>query len=232
MNPLVSCIMLTYNRLPDRQILLEEAIHSFIMQDYDNKQLIILNDCEQQKIYLRYNNVIVININKRFKTLGEKYNTAIALSDGDFICPWEDDDISLPWRISLSVSKINDKPYWKANKQWFIASGIHEISNCVGHNHSIFTRKSFDEISGYPHISISQDSAIEKEFEKNNFPICREDINKEHWYYIYRWNTGSYHGSAYNDGYKVIGDLPITPGEFYLDPHWEQDYTLLIKNLL
>ena len=48
--PLVSCICPTYNRPPRHQHLLEEAIASFLRQDYPNKELIVLNDCPGQEL--------------------------------------------------------------------------------------------------------------------------------------------------------------------------------------
>ena len=41
--PRVSCICVTYNRPPDRQWLLEEAVESFRRQRYPDCELIVLN---------------------------------------------------------------------------------------------------------------------------------------------------------------------------------------------
>src|SRR5690349_243347 len=46
----VSCICATYNRPPHFQWLLEEAIESFLRQDYAEKELIVLNDCPEQEL--------------------------------------------------------------------------------------------------------------------------------------------------------------------------------------
>jgi glycosyltransferase involved in cell wall biosynthesis len=83
----VSCICLTYGRPPERQWLLEEAIESLLKQDYADKELIVLNDCPGQELFCDAPGVIVINVPRRFRSLGEKYNAAIALARGDLIAP-------------------------------------------------------------------------------------------------------------------------------------------------
>ncbi len=69
-SPLVSCLCCTYGR----PLLLGEAIKCFMDQDYPNKELIILNDQEGVNLKINYNksDIIVHNIPKRFKSLGEK----------------------------------------------------------------------------------------------------------------------------------------------------------------
>src|SRR5438876_11343843 len=46
----VSCMCATYNRPPNSQWLLEEAIESFLRQDYAEKELLVLNDCAGQEL--------------------------------------------------------------------------------------------------------------------------------------------------------------------------------------
>src|SRR5688500_5786576 len=108
----VSCICPTYNRVAVNQTLLDEALHSFLVQSYPHRELIIINDCPDQEIVFDHPLVRVVNAPERFKTLGEKYNAAIRMSDGDAICCWEDDDISLPDRIAKSVESLAGYEYF------------------------------------------------------------------------------------------------------------------------
>jgi hypothetical protein len=57
----VSCICPTFNRLPGSQWLLEEAIESFLRQDYAYKELLVLNDCPGQELICDAPDVFVIN---------------------------------------------------------------------------------------------------------------------------------------------------------------------------
>ena len=47
---MISCLMPTYNRIPGRQFLIDEALESFLLQDYEDKELIICNDTPGQKL--------------------------------------------------------------------------------------------------------------------------------------------------------------------------------------
>src|SRR5687768_12090587 len=95
--PLVSCICPTYGRAPHSLKLLEEAVYWFTRQEYDGpKELIILNDCAEQRLVCHAPNVHVCNYPQRIASLGLKYNALIEIARGSIILPWEDDDISLP----------------------------------------------------------------------------------------------------------------------------------------
>ena len=62
MNPPVSCMCLTYGR----PHLLEEAIESFLRQDYQGqKELIVLNDLPQEELLFNHPEVHIINVSKR-----------------------------------------------------------------------------------------------------------------------------------------------------------------------
>ncbi len=51
--------------------------------------------------------VQVINLPRRFRTLGEKMNAAVALASHDLLFVWDDDDVYLPHRLSFSVANFD-----------------------------------------------------------------------------------------------------------------------------
>jgi glycosyltransferase involved in cell wall biosynthesis len=232
--PLVSCICPTFGRAPDYQHLLEEAIESFLRQTYPNKELIVLNDCPQQELVCDAPGVRVINARQRYPTLGEKYNAAIAAARGELIAPWEDDDISLPWRLSLSVERLGDADYFNPRRYWFLDEGglHHDHPMGVGHNLSLYTRAAFEAVGGYPAISGSQDAQMDAALCSKVTSIgpgapADEELAKDEWYYIYRWGISPAHLSsdtAFEDFYREIGTWPVQKGRFVLRPHWRQDY--------
>src|SRR5947208_5700304 len=114
--PPVSCICPTYAR-PE---VLEEAIYSFLRQDYPGKkELIILNDYDQQTLAFEHPEVRVINVPTRFRTVGEKRNAAVALASHDLLFVWDDDDIYLPHRLSFSVARFERKKgFFKPDLAW------------------------------------------------------------------------------------------------------------------
>ena len=116
--PLISCICPTYNRLPYHRHLIEEAIESFLRQTYPNKELIVVNDCPGQELVCEAPGVRVVNVPERFANLGDKRNAGHQLAQGEVFCPWDDDDISLPWRLSLSVELLGDADYLNPDTTW------------------------------------------------------------------------------------------------------------------
>jgi glycosyltransferase involved in cell wall biosynthesis len=115
--PAVSCICLTYVR-PE---LLEEAICSFLQQEYGGpKELIVLNDYAKQTLIFDHPEVRVINLPRRFRAVGEKMNAAVALASHNLLFVWDDDDIYLPHRLSFSVEHFDPKKgFFKPNQAWF-----------------------------------------------------------------------------------------------------------------
>ncbi len=193
--PEVWCLCPTYGRFPDRMDLLDEAVQSFHQQDYPNKHLLILNDCAGQTYRCHVPNVHVINQDDRYPTLGVKYNAMVeeAYNQGSeaythlWLCPWEDDDISLPWRISMSVSRLLHQKttfkethgedhlqnwgYWNPKRFWFWQNAVEKLTYDhpmgYGHNCSIYTYDLWSEVSGYDEtLSGPQDANMDSRLRK------------------------------------------------------------------
>ena len=157
----VSCMCATYNRPPNYQWLLEEAIESFLRQDYAEKELIVLNDCAGQELVCDAPDVVVINLPRRFAP-GREAQCRDGAGFGSLITKWDDDDISLPWRLSKSIERLADADYYNPHVHWFLnAQGLH-TDHVMGicQNCSLFTRSAFDAVGGYPHTSVDNDLVI------------------------------------------------------------------------
>jgi len=231
---LVSCICPTYGRPPDCQHLLEEAIESFLVQDWGDKELIVFNDAPMQELVCTAPKVRVVNLPHRVDSLGQKYNLAIRASRGALICPWEDDDISLPHRISLSVELLADGDYHNPRRYWFLdRAGLHgDHPMGYGHNCSIFTYSSCLAVGGYPAISGAQDAVMDARLRQ--LGNVRDDpIPMEQWSYIYRWGVSPMHLSGAQsppDAYLKVGQQGADSGRFILRPQWRQDYTEMCRD--
>lgn len=228
----ISCICPTYARPPDHQWLLEEAIESFVRQDYADKELIVLNDCPGQELVCDSPGVNVINVPRRFRSLGEKYNAAIALTTGDLIAPWEDDDVALPWRLSASRQWLGPADYFNPLGYWLIDSqGLHSDHEIgVSHGCSLYSRRAFDLVGGYPNLSGAQDQALQDRFVAHPEvkTVSFDPLAPDDWYYIYRWGVSPIHLSGtlppHEPWYAEIGNQPTQPGRYVLQPHWRDDY--------
>ena len=112
-NMKVSCLTATYGRYK----VLTEAISCFLYQDYDNKELIVLNN-HPVPIVCDLPQVRVIN-GEHYPTLGDCRNRLLELADGHYVRTWDDDDYYLPWAISQGVSNFPEgADIWQPEKSW------------------------------------------------------------------------------------------------------------------
>lgn len=106
--PLVSCLMLTYNRLKP----FKKAIQCFLDQTHDNKELVIINSGDEkytEKItnYIQsvrgfeINDIHLHNVGKR--SIGELRNIGLENSRGEYIIVFDDDDYHHPKRIEKQL---------------------------------------------------------------------------------------------------------------------------------
>lgn len=225
--PFVSCLCPTYGR-PSHEgglRLLSEAIECFLAQDYpnDRRELIVLNDCPAQDLWTlhQYPGLKIFNLDHRVPTLGEKYNVMVRdLSQGEILLPWEDDDLSLPWRISQAVERLQGGyGYFNPQRSWFFVDGKYHADHAHGycHNASAFTREAFDLTGGYPAISGAQDAVMDQRLKWVSPVAPRLSDDPNEWSYVYRWGMQPYHLSGFKDPedfYGRHGEAKQTPGVF------------------
>jgi glycosyltransferase involved in cell wall biosynthesis len=104
--PLVSCIMPTY----DRRRFVLRAIRHFLDQEYPNRELVIVDDgadCVADLVpsdsRIRY-----VRLPDR-RTVGAKRNFACEQARGELIVHWDDDDWSAPWRLGYQVEMFRSQ---------------------------------------------------------------------------------------------------------------------------
>ncbi len=239
--PPVSCICPTYGRVA----LLEEAIESFLRQDYPGeKELIVLNDYGEQTLCFDHPEVRVINVPQRVHSLGEKYKMAVGLASHDLLFVWHDDDIYLPHRLSYSVVHLGDeRSFFKANSAWSWNEGqVSGPDKNIFHGGSCYRRQLFNEVQGYPHVSHHYDVEFEQRYNlaaPTKFHV--QSVNPRNVYYLYRWQgTNAYHFSTMgtdDEAYQEVeeqvvqqaarGDIP--QGQIQLRPRWQSDYGALVQ---
>lgn len=214
----VSCLCPTFGRFPQFGRLLAEAVWCFLQQDYPNKELVILNDCAPQRIVCNAPGVVVINLQNRFPTLGEKYNALVRCSSGDLLLPWEDDDLSLPWRIRQSVERIGTNAYWNPQRSWYCNAGVLHSDHAHGvcHNASAFVHSAWWGVGGYPATNGDQDAIFDSRLRRWSVAEPLGEDTRE-WSYVYRWGVSPLHLSGAADMnalYAAAGKLPIEAGTF------------------
>lgn len=103
--PLVSCIMPTYNR----REFVPHAIRYFLRQQYENKELIIIDDGSDKvhDLVPDIPNISYYSLPKKI-TLGAKLNLACKCAQGDIIANWDDDDWYADWRLQYQVQSLQN----------------------------------------------------------------------------------------------------------------------------
>lgn len=230
MDPLISCLMPTYKRFPQAGHLVNEAVGSFLAQNYMRSELIILNDCPGQTLEISHPRIRVINSPERFATLGEKLNFAITEAQGEYVCRFDDDDISLPWRLRFSLNMLRRRQTasWQSAEIWFMSGSRLSLSATTLYpapSKALWTRAVLDAVRGFTEMNSGQDMDLEDKMQKLGFLVPRESVPAERIYYLYRWTSQSYHLSiSGSDGYSVLGAMPAPLGNFKICPADIQPY--------
>lgn len=239
MKPKVSCYCPTYGKSK----LLEEAIYSFLNQDYDGeKELVILNDLVDQTLIFDHPQVKIINSKQRIYPLGKKLNECLSYCSGEYIFVWDDDDIYFPWKISFSINNINKDGIFHTNQAFF-----EEINKTLSISKNLFhsnlcMHKNIWEKNNY----IESDVIALDVFLFNKINYLYKNISKiisdEDIFYIYRWSsTSNYHGSFFKENVSLnvakyvdqkILNKTEPVGNIVLNPQWKNDYFQARKNCL
>jgi hypothetical protein len=237
--PKVSCFCSTYGRVQ----CLEEAIFSFLQQDYvGEKELIVLNDREDQVLVFDHPEVKILNNPDRIEPLGRKFNINVNYCSGDVIAVWENDDIALPHRLTFSIERMKNGVFhtntllYEEERQRIVPSGNY------AHVNLMLTRDLFNNIGGYPEIdSCTVDTGIFARIEAKVGSFSQQ-VDPRDAVMIYRWKTiASYHGSGQGPTHTRISEVAkaaidaqiasgIEPvGVINLNPHWDYNYADYIK---
>ena len=121
--PLISCLCITQNNFE----LLSRSIQCFKDQIYDNKELIIVYESNNniiENIKLKYNDSNIkfyeVNIEPK-RTLGFLRNISILVSKGIYICQWDDDDWFSQLRLyDQYYNIIRNNSLGSIMDKWFI----------------------------------------------------------------------------------------------------------------
>jgi hypothetical protein len=253
--PGVSCFCATYGRPPDYLYLIEEAVESFLRQDYPGpKELIVLNDAPGQNLELEgvegcppymtdfYSGppVRLFNSIRRMPSVGVKFNWMVENAKYDLLLHWDDDDISLPGRISQCVERLGDAPYWTPRTMWHLDHDelktiYPQGSTCI--QAGIIRREAVRAVGGYPNYeSSAYDQAIYHTLGREYGP-CPPGLSADpkEWQYVYCWAGRSpTHISGYgkraNEAYhREVAERGKAQGTFPVRPRWHRDYVKMVE---
>lgn len=241
----ITCLCPTFNRYPGEGHLVDECVESFLRQDHPDCELVICNDTPGQSLVSPDPRVRVFNLPERLPNQSEKIEFMLSVATGQLFCRWDDDDISLPWRLSLSEATLGDRLEWRPENYWYAPKNApleHVRSPNNTHIMAIWRREVLDRIGGYPAKRAGgEDELFNRALAKAGVSECGELLPADKMFYLYRWGVSARHLSArpnwssadpFADHWQELGKRPIEKGEFKIRPRWESDYMKLVRLFL
>ena len=244
--PFISCKCITYGRVNT----LEEAIQSFLIQEYPGKkELIIVNDYPLQKLMYDHPEIKIYNMDETFPTIGDKENYAIERCSGELIAVWDDDDVALSNHLS------NIAKHWKEDTNiihW--ATGVFynepSITKIMGLGNSgiVYSKKAWEQIGRSPIQNAGGDMTLVNKIHalgRQHAIDVKMPESEASWFYM--WGGRGYHQSGmgtdtaerpnviqrhseYIESLRKKGQIPT--GDIQLVPFWNKDYAQMLKDFL
>jgi len=236
----IAAVCCTFNR----PALLGRMIESFNRQDYDKRELVILDDAGQ------YGNREgdrwrIVSVDLRYPSVGAKRNEVLRLvlyqvsPYADCVATWDDDDLYLPWQLSASVAALRHAD-WAQPRQVLgeirpgrftrIETNNRRVPDVYGYPGGwSFKAGVIEAAGGYPPISNGEDAILAERLTAMYGPSA-DTITGEYpipGYVFTPPGRGEYHISAMgpgNVGYERLGSMPIEPAGA-LDISWPADYS-------
>ncbi len=256
--PTISCICCTYGRWWH----LEEAIESFLRQDYDGPaELLIVNDMADQELDLsadaplpagdewrsgqwtpglsHQRRIRIINFEKRFMPNNLKFDFGVEQAEGEYCCFWDDDDVSLPWRLSLSARHLHKHNYYRMPWRWHYDQGQQpELIHRGVHGGDTFRRDAYLAVGGSNGKGHNDQVSYARLREYGGY---LEAGTPEECFYVYRWAGITAHHSAYGESVldcmaqfdrTVREDPRFRTGRIELTPRYHEDYETMCADAL
>jgi hypothetical protein len=241
----ISCKCITYGRVE----LLEEALYSFLIQNYEgDSELLIVNDYPLQKLIFDHPQVRIINLDKTFDTIGEKENFAISNCKYDTIAVWDDDDLALSNHLS-NINKyfVNEADLLHWQRGVFFNDGKITDITSLGNSGIVYSKKIWEKLGGHALENAGYDMTfvINIKQHSNKIILASPPDSEVSWFYY--WANRSYHMSGlgqdtpdrpnvvqrnaeHTENMRQQGQ--IKTGEIVLQPRWNKQYDLLLREFL
>jgi glycosyltransferase involved in cell wall biosynthesis len=192
---------------------LGHLIRCFQLQDYADRELVILDDAGQYES-TEGDRWRLISTARRWPTLGDKRNAAARLvsPDVEALAVWDDDDLYLPWALSASVAALEQAPWSRPSRVLHRqADGTlrqHETGGLY-HGGWAYQRDAFWNAGGYPSQNNGEDQELARRISRRRIPEADPIMLGFLPFYIYQWGGPGYHISALGDsGYDRLGLAP------------------------
>lgn len=229
---MISVLTLTYQR----HHLLEEAMESFLQQDFSGEaEMLIVNDSPKTEYHFEHPNIRILNLTERFPSIGSKLRFGFCQCKYDHVYRLDDDDLLAPWALCHTWDDIIAHPNYEIYRSdghyFFEHNKFKSISSSVN-NGNIYTKKYLSRIE-IPECSFGEDYAMTFQFHADIYQSSRVQKTM-----IYRWGMNTYHvsgmGDVSNDEMRQWTDRIVKTnsadntnseeGIITLCPHFREDY--------
>lgn len=167
--PKVGVCCCTYRR-PE---LLSRLIDTFEKQDYQNREMIILDDSGELEPATGKSWMLVCHT-ERYPSLGAKRNKVIAMTNADIIVNWDDDDLAMPWALSAIASGMRRADWVRPSTSLVRHDSLYvpvrtyslpDRSDKAYHPTWGYSRALFNASGGYPDdVSLGEDLILARRF--------------------------------------------------------------------
>lgn len=232
----ITSLMLYYGR----RNVAEEAVESFLRQTYPHKKLLIINThpdpvwFEQEYPDIEVHNIIP----DTFENLNEKYNYGFTQLRTNWWCPWDSDDIWMPWHMEILAGGIPNKRFKHPLKVG--------ISQCYFAMNNEIEQFGWNMWTNCIYETLDRKGNLHPVIDPAKFKNCDTqillDIPWQRWWLddkqpslIFRWDdephgsmvvgekAPAYHASLRKNMYSIRNSEPFRP-------HWDKDYIALANH--
>ena len=221
---MISVLTITYKR----HHLLEEAIQSFLLQNFPVEcEMVIINDNSEVDYVFDHPNIRIINYKNRFPSIAAKLEWGYKQCKYDYIYRLDDDDLLAPWAIENVLSDIIAHPgydIYRSSGMYFFINNVYDRINSNINNGNVYTKNYLDRIK-FPDKSGNEDVDITF---GNNAKIYESKLKNT---MLYRWGMETLHisgmGEQPNDVILAQADKVLdndTKGTITLVPTFRNDY--------
>jgi hypothetical protein len=225
---MVSILTLTYQR----HHLLEEAIHSYLLQYEPYKhqsEMIVINDSPDVEYVFNHPNVKIINLKERFPSVGKKLEWGFTQCKYDWVYRLDDDDLLSPWALEVNEKYRTTHPnkdVLRCQKHYFYTHNQYQGLSDSINNGNCYNQNYIKQVGNFRDTSGDEDNWLTFH---NNADIHIGDLGK--YTMIYRWGMGTYHISGmgnYEDNNWILSNTDklskTESGVITLNPQFKEDY--------
>lgn len=221
---MISVLTLTYQR----KNLLEEAIHSFLLQNTPyNTEMVILNDCNDVFYEFDHPKIRIINYPFRFPSISKKLQWGFNQCLFEYVYRLDDDDLLAPNALDNVINAINANPgydIYRSFKNYFFTNNKFDKESINVNNGNVYSKNYLKRVN-FKNKSFGEDFDITFKFGAKIYTLTESTM-------IYRWGMRTYHVSGCGDKNNTyifervdkIVSRRREYGNIILSPNFNQDY--------